>query len=103
MALFSQDTPVPQPIAKPKPAAPKPTNALATAAPVVTGPLTPATVNSPQTPAGAGTSPVPSSIVPDSLSVPSATGSPVPLVPVSPGSLSIGPAGANVTAAITDG
>lgn len=104
MSLFSQDTPVPQPIAKPKPAAPKPADAVAKAGPVVTAPQTLGAINPPPTAAGAGPSPVPSSIVPGSLSgVPSAAGSPVPLVPVSPGSLSIGPTGANGTAAITDG
>src|SRR5207249_9799055 len=59
MSLFSQDTPVPQPIAKPKPAAAKPADTVAKAGPVVTGPLTPATVNSPPTAAGAGPIAVP--------------------------------------------
>ena len=104
MSLFSQDTPVPQPIAKPKPVAPKPADALAKAAPVVTGPLTPGTVNAPPTAAGMGPIAVPTPIVPGPLSAaPPAAASAVRLVPVSPGSLSVGSAGANGTAAVTDG
>ena len=93
MSLFSQDTPVPQPIAKPKPAAAKAADAVAKAGPVVTGPLTPATANPPLPAAGTG-------LVPGPLSaVPPAAASTVPRVPVSPGSLSVGPAAANGTAA----
>jgi len=96
MSLFSQDTPVPQPIAKPKPAVAKPADTVAKAGPVVTGPLTPATVN-PPLPA-AGTGPVPGPLT----AVPPAAASGVPSAHVPPGSLSVGPAGANGTAA-TDG
>ena len=97
MSLFSQDTPVPQPIAKPKPAAVKSADTVAKAGPVVTGPLTPATANPPLPAAGTG-------LVPGPLSaVPPAAASAVRLVPVSPGSLSVGSAGANGTAAVTDG
>jgi type IV pilus assembly protein PilP len=104
MSLFSQDTPVPQPIAKPKPAAAKPADTVAKTGPVVTGPLTPGTVNPPPTAAGTGPIAVPTPIVPGPLSaVPPAAASAVPSVPVSPRSLSVGPAGANGTAAITDG
>ena len=104
MSLFSQDTPVPQPIAKPKPAAAKPADTVAKAGPVVTGPLTPGTVNAPPTAAGMGPIAVPTPIVPGPLSAaPPAAASAVRLVPVSPGSLSVGSAGANGTAAVTDG
>jgi len=96
MSLFSQDTPVPQPIAKPKPAVAKPADTVAKVGPVVTGPLTPATVN-PPLPA-AGTGPVPGPLT----AVPPAAASAVPSAHVPPGSLSVGPAGANGTAA-TDG
>ncbi|MEP6600653.1 MAG: pilus assembly protein PilP [Nitrospirota bacterium] len=96
MSLFSQDTPAPQPIAKPKPAAPKPADTLAKVGPVVTAPLTPAPVNPPP---AAGVGPVPGPL----SAVPPAAVSPVPVVPVSPGSLSVGPAGANGTATVTDG
>ena len=96
MSLFSQDTPAPQPIAKPKPAALKPADTLAKVGPVVTAPLTPAPVNPPPAP---GVGPVPG---PLSAVAPAAV-SPVPVVPVSPGSLSVGPAGANGTATVTDG
>ena len=97
MSLFSQDTPVPQPIAKPKPAVAKPADTVAKAGPVVTGPLTPATVN-PPLPA-AGTGPVPGPLT----AVPPAAASGVPSAHVPPGSLSVGPAGANGTATVTDG
>jgi type IV pilus assembly protein PilP len=96
MSLFSQDTPAPQPIAKPKPAALKPADTLAKVGPVVTAPLTPAPVNPPP---AVGVGPVPG---PLSAVVPAAV-SPVPVVPDSPGSLSVGPAGANGTATVTDG
>src|SRR2546426_6356723 len=59
MSLFSQDTPTPQPIAKPKPVAPKPADAVAKVGPVVTVPQMPGPVNSPPMPAGAGPSAVP--------------------------------------------
>jgi|GEM_PF-796306 len=97
MSLFSQDTPVPPPIAKPKPAAVKPADTVVKAGPVVTGPLTPATVNPPLPAAGTGPVPGPLSAVPP------AAASAVPSVPGSPGRLSVGPAAANGTAAITDG
>jgi hypothetical protein len=96
MSLFSQDTPVPQPIAKPKAAVAKPADTVAKAGPVVTGPLTPATANPPLPAAGTGMVPAPLSAVPP------AAASTVPRVPVSPGSLSVGPAAANGTAT-TDG
>src|SRR5207249_1777534 len=79
MSLFSQDTPVPQPIAKPKPAATKPADAVAKAGSVVTGPLTPATVNPLLPAAGAGPIAVPAPIVPGALrGVPPAAASAVP-------------------------
>ena len=85
MSLFSQDTPVPQPIAKPKPAAAKSADTVAKAGPVVTGPLTPGTVNAPPTAAGMGPIAVPTPIVPGPLSAaPPAAASTVPRVPVSP-------------------
>jgi type IV pilus assembly protein PilP len=107
MSLFSQDTPTPQPIAKPKPAAPKPADAVAKVAPAVTVPQTPAPVNPPPTSASAGPSPVPQPIVPGAPSaLPAPAGSSVPSVPAALGGLSVGPAGItgiNDMAAITDG
>jgi len=104
MSLFSQDTPAPQPIAKPKPAAPKPADAVTKVAPVATVPQTPGPVNPPPTPAGAGPSAVPQPIVPGAPSaLPAAAGSPAPSMPVSLGGLSVGPTGITGMAAVTDG
>jgi type IV pilus assembly protein PilP len=103
MSLFSQDTPTPQPIAKPKTAAPKPADAVAKVAPAVTVPQTPAPVNPPPTSAGAGPSPVPQPIVSGAPSaLPTPAGSSVPSVPAALGGLSVG-TGINGMAAITDG
>ena len=104
MSLFSQDTPTPQPIAKPKPAASKPAEAVAKVGPVVTTPQTPGPVNPPPMPAGAGPSAVPGPSVPGVPSaLPAPAGASVPSVPVSLGALSVEPAGINGMAAVTDG
>jgi type IV pilus assembly protein PilP len=104
MSLFSQDTPTPQPIAKPKPAAPKPADAVAKVAPAVTVPQMPGPVNPPPTSAGAGPNAAPQPIVPGAPSaLPAPAGSPVPSVPAALGGLSVGPTGINGMAAITDG